>query len=119
MAFSIDRRTNKIHLTKGDSAAIVLDVFCPTIPNEDFNAPISGMSIIMSVKKDVRDEEYAFQSQAFYDEKQHAWCIPIVPNQTKNLTSGIYRYDIEININGAIFTVVEDSTFELGKEVTE
>ena len=118
MAFSIDRRTNKIHLTKGDSAAIVLDVFCPIAPEEDYNTNKEGMSIKMSVKKDVKDEDYAFQKDGYFDEEQSAWCIGIVPNDTRNLSAGTYRYDIEININGAIFTVVEDSIFELGKEVT-
>lgn len=108
----IDEATNKISLTRGDTAYI-------TVPITD---DISGKPYIMvasdtltlTVKKRYTEEEIKFQIVNTGTNMFH-----IKPEHTKDLDFTSYRYDIQLNKrNGDIFTVIEQSTFEILPEVT-
>ena len=94
---------NTLYLTRGDTAYLEIDL--------EVEREIKEM--ILSVKKDVSDEEYAFQITAI-DNK-----FIFEPKHTKSLDYGTYLYDIQITTTlNEIFTVVEKSKLYIREEVT-
>lgn len=99
---------NVIYLTRGDTAYlnIALEDACG-------EALDGTAAITLSCKKNVKDEDYAFQCFCNYPEQ-----MKILPEQTKELEYGKYFYDIQVTMdNGDIFTIVSGPIY-IKEEIT-
>lgn len=108
--FKIDKKTNKIFLTKGDNAELTIDVI-------DSNGNARGIYdddvVVMTVRKNV-NSDVAITKTAVKN------TISFIPDDTKNLEAGQYRYDIQLTtFGGNIYTIIPDACFEIGVEVTK
>lgn len=56
-------------------------------------------------QKNLNDGITLVEIDAHSDKKKYA--IRVAPNDTKNLQSGIYYYDLEIGVNDDIFTIMK------------
>lgn len=96
----------KIYLTRGDTAYLTVTV--------DGREPQAEDRIILSVKKNIDDVDYAFQKTVSFGE-----IFVIMPEDTKDLEYGKYFYDVQLVTNiGEIFTVIEKTAFYVREEVT-
>lgn len=103
---------NYIYLTRGDTAYLSIDIK-NTVLNEEYVMKENDV-ITMSVKKDIRDDNYSFQKVI-----RGKNIIKITPEDTENLEYGTYRYDIQLNTeDGDVFTVIGPSKFKILQEVT-
>ena len=108
--FKIDKKTNKIFLTKGDNAELTIDVL-------DSNGNARGIYdddvVVMTVRKHV-NSDVAITKTAIKN------TISFIPDDTKSLEAGQYRYDIQLTtFGGNIYTIIPDACFEIGVEVTK
>lgn len=93
-----------LYLTRGDSAYLRIDIEGNTR---------NIQSLVLSVKKEVSDIEYAFQLTAIDNS------FIFSPEDTKDLEYGKYYYDIQmVSDLGEVFTVVEKSNLYLKEEIT-
>lgn len=98
---------NSISLTRGDTAYLSLDVSDYTFQDGD--------TAILSVKESIDSEDYLFQVDLDMDNLTFI----ILPEYTKNLNYGKYKYDVQITTkDNEIFTVIGPSTFKITEEVT-
>ena len=106
--FRIDERTNKIYLTKGDNAQIVVSLF----DQDDKEREIFSDDIItLTVKKR--------GSQAVITKTANGGVIDFVPEDTKTLATGYYYYDLQLTtFGGKVFTLIPSTIFEIGEEIT-
>lgn len=103
---------NTIRLTRGDTAAITVDIF-DEVSSTQYNMA-SDDTLTFSVKRTVNDRNYYFQKIVTGINR-----ITIEPADTKNLGYGTYVYDVQLNkATGGVSTVIEPATFELLTEVT-
>lgn len=106
--FVIDKN-KKIILTKGDSASMFIEVKyldeTPyTIKEDDV--------ITLTVKKTP-------SSQASITKIANEQYIVFNPEDTSNMSSGLYIYDVQLeNNNGDIYTIVPESFFQIVNEVS-
>lgn len=103
---------NDISLTQGDTAylnvALVYENGTPYVLHE-------GDTITLSIKRSLLDEDYALQKKVNAGEN-----IVFNPDDTENLGTGKYVYDVQLDTtNNERFTVVPTSNFYLMKGVTE
>ena len=108
--FKIDKKTNKIFLTKGDNAELTIDVI-----DSDGNARgiYDDDVVVMTVRKHV-NSDVAITKTAIKN------TISFIPDDTKSLEAGQYRYDIQLTtFGGNIYTIIPDACFEIGVEVTK
>lgn len=108
--FKIDKKTNKIFLTKGDNAELTIDVI-----DSDGNARgiYDDDVVVMTVRKHV-NSDVAITKTAVKN------TISFIPDDTKSLEAGQYRYDIQLTtFGGNIYTIIPDACFEIGVEVTK
>ena len=107
--FKVDK--NKISLTRGDTAYLDLDIADANgIPYVSH----AGDQVILSVKRNITDENYAFQKSVNPGE-----AITIKPEDTQTLDCGRYVYDIQLTTSlGEVFTIIEKNVFCIGEEVT-
>ena len=102
---------NTIKLTRGDTAYLTVPIKLAT--EEEYTMQ-SGDTLVMSVKKSINDEHYAFQKQATNGNTIH-----IEPADTEQLAFGKYKYDIQLNTaDGDVYTLIDVDVFELLPEVT-
>lgn len=105
----IDKRTNKIYLTKGDTAQIVVGLFDKDGKERKL---FEDDVITMTVKK--RSEQNAVITKEAVD-----GAINFVPADTKLLATGQYYYDIQLTtFGGSVYTLIPATIFELGEEIT-
>ena len=96
----------KIYLTRGDTAYLNVAI--------DGREPQAGDTVILSVKKNIDDADYAFQKNVSFGE-----IFVIMPEDTKDLEYGKYYYDVQVNTAiGEVFTVIEKTAFYIREEVT-
>lgn len=100
-----------ISLTRGDTAWLTVPLTL-----EDSGEPYEMQeadTLTLSVKKTVKDTEFAFQKVAVGSNTFH-----IRPNDTADLEFGKYKYDVQLDTeSGDVFTVIDTSTFEVLTEV--
>ena len=97
-----------LYLTRGDTAYLNV-----ALQDADGEALDGTAAITFSCKKNVKDENYAFQCFCNYPEQ-----IKIEPEQTKELEYGKYLYDIQVTMdNGDIFTIVSGPIY-IKEEIT-
>lgn len=107
--FQINKKTNKISLTKGDNASFKVSV---VEANGQIRHLFDDDIITLTVRK-TADSDIAFTKTA------DKGVINIVPADTKSLTAGTYVYDIQLTtFGGNIYTVIPISYFEIEQEVT-
>ena len=108
--FKINNKTNKITLTKGDNAELTVKII-------DSNGNARGIYdddvVVMTVRKHV-NSDVAITKTAVKN------TISFIPDDTKSLEAGQYRYDIQLTtFGGNIYTIIPDACFEIGVEVTK
>lgn len=104
--FRYDDLTNKVELTKGDNAEIIITLYDKDGHQREI---FSDDVLTLTVKKDNSGFSKIAQNGVFY----------ISPDDTKHLKAGTYKYDIQIKtFTDKIYTVIPPSTFELMEEVT-
>lgn len=102
----------KIYLTRGDTAYLEVAI---TLKDGSLYEMGPADTLKFSVKKNVDDEEYAFQKVS-----EGSNLFTILPLDTSKLDTGKYWYDVELDTSiGEIFTVIEKTGFYLREEVTE
>lgn len=103
---------NEISMTKGDTVYIKVDIVYSN--NDDYELK-KGDSLTLSVKKYADDIEYIFQKNITDTD-----IIIINPEDTINLTSGRYVYDVQLNTKDEeVFTVIPCNYFYIMEGVTE
>ena len=103
-------KNNRIYLTRGDTATLQL-----TLENQDGKAVKiePGDTLVLTVKKLASDINPLIQLTA--DESGQ---FAIEPADTEGLKAGVYMYDIQMNREGNIYTVIPSNYFELKEEIT-
>lgn len=103
--YKIDERGN-IHLTRGDTAYIQINLSNYTYTKNDY--------LVFSVKKTLHDEEYMINK--IFDPTK---IIVLNPEDTRNYETGRFYFDVELHTtNGEVFTVIGPNYFYLKEEVT-
>ena len=102
---------SNISMVKGDTLA--------------FGIEIEGVSTLesayFSCKKNKDDENYIFQKSienGIYKVADGKYGIRVAPEDTKNVDAGIYYYDLQIQVNLDIYTVLIGQ-LEIVEEITE
>lgn len=104
---------NSIHLTRGDTARLMIDRAKNVATGEDYVFTEED-TVEMSVKKTVNDTE-----KLIYKKVSGGSVFHFEPEDTKSLSFGRYVYDIQLTTNvGDIYTVITPTVFEVMKEVT-
>lgn len=102
---------NNIYLTRGDSAAIALE-----IKNGETDYDFSSDTVKFAVKKNVQDQNKVIEKT--FDENGQ---IVLTPEDTKTLNFGQYWYDVQLEHDNdgtvEVATVIVPSVFEIGAEV--
>ena len=103
---------NSIHLTRGDTARISVSVTNDVTGNEyEMN---KSATLTLTIKKRETDSQPLVKKVLTGSTSFH-----LLPSDTKNLSFGTYVYDVElVTETGDVYTIIEQSTFEILKEVT-
>ena len=108
--FIIDKRKyNKIMLTRGDSASILIEVVdtegkkYDIQPSDTIRFSIRQPGGNTVIEKTASSDHY----------------IVFAPADTSSLDVGIYQYDVQLTTgNGNVYTIIVPTIFELTDEVT-
>ena len=107
--FVIEQKSKKIILTRGDTASMLIEV-------QDINGnkyEFEDGDIITFTMRKTPKSEIALQVVA--DENHY---IVFAPENTSDLNTGTYVYDVQLRSGDNIYTIVPMSFFELRSEVT-
>lgn len=106
----------KIFMTKGDTVVFNLTIYDK---NGEMYTPNFNDVCLLTVKKYASQLSPSFQIKGTIDGDNVRFEIP--PEETSNLISGEYVYDIQIKIgsNGDVNTVIPMSKFTIMQEVTK
>lgn len=101
---------NTIHLTRGDSAVLLLKIR----KNDDTEYELqAGDSVLFTVKNSVYDTAVIIQKKLIDG------AIKLNPSDTKNLQYGTYYYDVELTqSDGFVATVIGPQKLIIEPEVT-
>lgn len=112
----IDPNTNKIELTRGDTAKIKLEL--KDASGETYT-PGNNDVIRFAVKKTFADESVLFSVNAVKSGEDVV--ITILPSHTKTLDFGAYKYDIQLTTgtgaNAVVDTIVPKGTLVISEEI--
>lgn len=101
---------NTIHLTRGDSAVLLLKIRKDDDTEYELQA---GDSVLFTVKNSVYDTAVIMQK------KLTGGAIKLNPDDTKNLQYGTYYYDVELTqSDGFVATVIGPQKLIIEPEVT-
>lgn len=109
MGYSINNKTKKISLVRGDTLRVQVEIFAD---NEPY-IPVNGDSIRFAMK------QYYASSKVLIEKiiPNDTLILKLDPSDTKRLSFGKYVYDIEITFsNGDVDTFISGE-FELTPEV--
>ena len=102
-------------MIRGDSEAI--KVSCRDENGVDFHFA-EGDTVYFTVKRNTNTEEKILQ-KIVTEFTDGVALITIFPEDTKELKTGIYYYDIQLNReNGQVKTIIPPSKFTINAEVT-
>lgn len=107
---------NDIRLTRGDTAWLEVPINNKAAGKmyEIADDDTVFMTVRMGVKKSADDNSFLFQKRVVGSNVFH-----IAPEDTADLSYGDYHYDVELHTaDGEVYTVIDDKTFTLLKEVT-
>lgn len=105
--FIIKEKDKRIILTRGDTASMGIKI--GYIDGKPYH--IQDTDIITLTVRKTTNSPIAIQKVA--TDKQFV----LYPDDTKNLTPGLYVYDVQLDINSNIYTIIS-GYFELTSEVT-
>lgn len=106
-------KDNTIHLTRGDTARLILGSVVNTVTKKDYGVSADD-TVTFTVKKTVMDTSPAVQIRV-----PGGAAIHIKPEDTKALAFGRYVYDVQLTTaEGDVYTVIPPAAFEILKEVT-
>lgn len=104
---------NKITLTRGDTAILKIAI---TDKEGEAYTPGVGDEIRFAMKKNYNDENVLVRANAIIDGGDIT--ITILPEHTKSLPYGVYRYDIQLTTSdGIVDTFIDRAAIELTEEV--
>jgi hypothetical protein len=104
-----------ISMIRGDSEEI--KVSCRTESGVDFHFA-EGDTVYFTVKKNTNTEEKTLQ-KIVTEFIEGVALITIFPKDTRELKTGVYYYDIQLNrANGQVKTIIPPSQFTINAEVT-
>lgn len=103
------QKDKKIILTKGDTATIYVQVI--DLEGKEYEIKDSDV-VTMTVRKTPNS------ATSIVKEATPDHYIVFGPEDTSDLKAGLYVYDVQINIDGNIYTIVPQSYFELRNEIT-
>ncbi len=110
--FDIEKITNKITLTRGDSAeleVVLSDELSATYEMQESDC------LIFTMKKSFDDTVIALKKKVIGTN-----IFNFVPADTKKLSFGKYYYDIQLETaSGEVYTVIPSSEFVVGEEISE
>lgn len=107
---SIKIQGNKIHLTRGDTLRVTVNI---TQDGEPYN-PVEGDSVRFALKRDFDDSVPLVLRDIPTDTLQ----LILVPEDTKPLEFGKYWYDVELTKNdGTVDTFIGPERFYITEEV--
>ena len=103
------KNNNDIHLTQGDSAYLTVE-----ITNDDgtLYSIKEGDTLTMTVKSTNRTKIFSKTVQAYES-------IIIEPKDTADVGVGRYKYDIQLNTENQIYTIIPVSSFFIEEGITE
>lgn len=107
-----------ITFVRGDTHIIALDV---TDADGLAYTPQAGDTLTMTVRTGCNTGEIAFQKLSGTEDVKEVtggWEITIQPEDTADLAYVQYVYDIEVNLDGYVQTIVPMAFLTLGVEVT-
>lgn len=107
--FKLDTKTNKIVITKGDNATFSISI----VDAFDNEVQLAADDVItFTVRKNT-------SSQALITKTAENGMFSLIPTDTKTLSTGYYRYDIQLTTNDSkIYTIIPNSIFEIREEIT-
>lgn len=109
MGYSINNKTKKISLVRGDTLRLQVEVL---IDDEPYT-PVSGDKIRFAMKQSYSSSKVLIHKDIPID----TLILHLAPNDTKKLPFGDYVYDIEITFaNGDVDTFIRGE-FKLDPEV--
>lgn len=101
---------NTIHLTRGDSAVLLLKIRKDDETEYELQA---GDSVLFTVKNSVYDTAVIIQKKLIDG------VIKLNPDDTKNLQYGTYYYDVELTqTDGFVATVIGPQKLIIEPEIT-
>ena len=89
----------QINMIKGDTMTFALE----------FDRATEIDSAFFSVKKNATDEGYVFQktlNDGIYRASENTYVVRVAPDDTSEIEAGNYNFDLEIIINGDVFTLM-------------
>ena len=103
------KSNNDIHLTQGDSAYLNVE-----ITNDDGTpyAIKEGDTLTMTVKATNGTKIFSKTVQAYES-------IIIEPQDTINVEVGRYKYDIQLNTENQVYTIISVSSFFVEEGITD
>lgn len=109
MGYSINYKTNKITLTRGDTFRVQFEIMA----NDEVYTPSAEDSVRFSMKKTYASNVVLIHK----DIDTETMVLTLSPEDTKELAFGNYVYDVEITFaNGDVYTFIS-GWFELTPEV--
>ena len=100
---------NDIHLTKGDSAYLNVEI---TNDDETPYAIKEGDTLTMTVKATNGTKIFSKTVQAYES-------IILEPKDTINVGVGRYKYDIQLNTENQVYTIIPVSSFFVEEGITD
>ncbi len=111
--FTVNARTSAIHITKGDSGTLNVEL---KDSDGEVYEPQPGDKIIFRVANNAGTPLFTKEADIEPDSN----LITFLPEDTKDIPTGQYRYEVELTTEaGEHYTVIEYSIFEIGKEIDE
>lgn len=97
-----------LEMIRGDTLAFAVEIGFDESPQKLDSA-------FLSVKKNIDDDSYIFQKTIANNGIEYVktdgnslyYRVRVAPEDTKNIEEGNYFYDLQIGINGDIFTVLK------------
>lgn len=101
----INYTKKNLEMVRGDTLSFGIEI------SDDEGNLITPDTISFSCKKTYNDDEYIFQKTlndgiSLSQEKPNTYIVRVAPADTKNVDLGHYSYDLEISVNGDIFTIL-------------
>lgn len=114
----MDTYTAKISLYRGDSKALTLTF----TDEDDAVVNITGGTVVFTVKHSKDDADSAAIMQKTVTSHTNPTGgvskVSITGDDTKNITPGVYRYDIQLALTGGVKKTVAFGDFEVLADIT-
>lgn len=94
-----------LEMVRGDTLSFGIEI------SDEEGQLITPDTISFSCKKTPHDEEYLFQKTlndgiSVSQTKPNTYVVRVAPEDTENADLGLYSYDLELGLNGDIFTIL-------------